>query len=111
MRTTARMLLGGLVGLGMLALLSVPLVAAEDQRININTASAVELAAAKGLGDVKAKAIVEFREKNGPFQSVEDLTRVKGIGPQLLAKLRPQVTAGPEGPAARDESASMERVK
>ena len=64
------------------------------QPVNINTASATELAAINGLGEVKAKAIVAYREQNGPFKSVDDLKEVKGIGEQMLAKLRPQVTLG-----------------
>ncbi|MBI4518685.1 MAG: ComEA family DNA-binding protein [Deltaproteobacteria bacterium] len=67
---------------------------AENKLVNINTASATELAGVKGIGDAKAKAIVEYREKNGPFKSVDDLGSVKGIGDKLLAKLRPQVTVG-----------------
>ncbi len=69
------------------------------QPVNINTASAAELAAINGLGEVKAKAIVAYREQNGPFKSVDDLKEVKGIGEQMLAKLRPQVTLG-TAPAA-----------
>jgi competence protein ComEA len=71
-----------------------PVTAADVALVNINTASATELAATKGIGDAKAKAIVEYREKNGPFKSVDDLGQVKGIGEQVLAKLRPQVTVG-----------------
>ena len=62
--------------------------------VNINTASASELAAINGLGEVKAKAIVAYREQKGPFKSVDELKDVKGIGEQMLAKLRPQVTLG-----------------
>jgi competence protein ComEA len=70
--------------------------------VNINTASVSELAAINGLGEVKAKAIVAYREQNGPFKSVDDLKGVKGIGEQMLAKLRPQVTLGAAaGPPAR----------
>ncbi len=70
--------------------------------VNINTASASELAAINGLGEVKAKAIVAYREQNGPFKSVDQLKEVKGIGEQMLAKLRPQVTLGAaaDAPAA-----------
>src|SRR5689334_606195 len=67
---------------------------ADDKPVNVNTATATELAAIKGVGDVKAKAIVEYRGKNGPFKSVEDLRDVRGIGDGVLAKLRPQVTVG-----------------
>jgi len=71
-----------------------PIGATDVKLVNINTASADELATAKGIGEAKAKAIVEYREKNGPFKSVDDLRQVRGIGDQVLAKLRPQVTVG-----------------
>jgi competence protein ComEA len=66
----------------------------EGKLVNVNTASVAELSELKGIGDAKAKAIVEYREKSGPFKSVDDLQSVKGIGDKLLAKLRPQVTVG-----------------
>jgi len=66
--------------------------AAEGNRVNVNTASAADLAAVKGIGQVKAQAIVEYREKNGPFKSVDDLVQVRGIGEKSLTVLRPQLT-------------------
>ncbi|EEW07212.1 conserved hypothetical protein [Vibrio mimicus VM603] len=49
--------------------------------VNVNTASAEELATLlKGIGLKKAQAIVDYREANGPFISIDDLTKVKGIG-------------------------------
>ena len=73
----------------------VPLAAADERMVNINTASAAELGGLKGIGDVKAKDILEYREKNGPFKSVDDLGKVHGIGGKLLETLRPHVTTGP----------------
>ncbi len=49
--------------------------------VNINTASAQELAQTlNGVGMAKAQAIVEYREMHGPFESVQDLVKVTGIG-------------------------------
>jgi len=57
--------------------------------VNINTADARTLATnIKGIGDKKAEAIVQYRDKHGPFKSADDLTKVKGIGPQLIEKNR-----------------------
>lgn len=48
--------------------------------VNINTANVQQLVQLKGIGMQKAKAIVEYRKKNGKFKSVEDLQNVSGIG-------------------------------
>lgn len=71
-----------------------PLAAAEEAeiRVNINQASAEELADSLiGIGPAKAEAIVAHREANGPFQAVEDITSVRGIGPALLEKNRTRI--------------------
>lgn len=54
--------------------------AAEPVKVNINTASADELSQLKGVGAKYAAKIVEYREKNGPFKSPQDLMNVQGIG-------------------------------
>ena len=64
----------------------------EAAPVNINTASATELAALQGIGPAKAQAIVEHREKNGQFKSVDDLKLVRGIGDKMLDQLRPHLT-------------------
>lgn len=54
---------------------------------NINTANADELSSKlKGVGKAKAAAIIQWRETNGKFTSLEDVDEVKGIGPVLLEK-------------------------
>jgi len=63
--------------------------------VDVNSASAEELEKLPGIGPKTAQAVVEDRERNGPFRSVDDLGRVKGIGPKKLEALRPLVTAGP----------------
>ncbi len=60
--------------------------------LNINSASAEELATLPGIGAKKAMAIIEYRELNGKFSSVEELVNVKGIGPKMLAKLEGYVS-------------------
>ena len=60
--------------------------------ININSASATELEALSGIGEVLAATIVEYRTQSGPFASVDDLLDVSGIGPATLEEIRDQVT-------------------
>lgn len=62
--------------------------------VNLNTASVAELDAVRGIGPGKAKAIVQYREKNGPFKSVDDLGKVKGFGKKSVDKLRGELTVG-----------------
>ena len=68
--------------------LSLPVLAGVD----INTASQADLEAIKGIGPVKAKEIIEHRNKYGLFKSVEELTNVKGIGNGTLKQLGDQVS-------------------
>lgn len=61
--------------------------------ININTASASEIAEAlNGVGEAKAEAIVAYRKKNGAFSSLEDLLSVSGIGEKTLEKNASSIT-------------------
>jgi competence protein ComEA len=62
-----------------------------ESKININLATAEELLQLEGIGPAKAKAIIQYREKNGPFRSIDDLANVSGIGEKTLAKFRDQV--------------------
>ncbi|MCW8827742.1 MAG: helix-hairpin-helix domain-containing protein [Gammaproteobacteria bacterium] len=62
--------------------------------VDINSADASALAGAiNGVGEKRALAIVEYREAHGPFKSVDELTKVKGIGPVLLEKSRDKLVA------------------
>ena len=60
--------------------------------VNINTASARELEALPGIGEVIARRIIDYRNAHGPFQSVDELINVKGIGEKKLAELKPYAT-------------------
>ncbi len=62
--------------------------------ININTATAEELESLPGIGPVIAQRIVEYREANGPFQTVSQLTMVSGIGISTLEELMELITVG-----------------
>jgi competence protein ComEA len=64
-------------------------------RININTATAEELEALPGVGEVIATRIVAYREQNGPFRSVDDLIHVEGIADRAIDDMRELVTTGP----------------
>lgn len=63
-------------------------------RLDINRASAGELIAVPGIGQVTADRIVQWRKEHGPFKRVEDLMKVKGIGERSLDKIRPYVKVG-----------------
>ena len=66
----------------------------EGEVIDLNTADVYELQRLPGIGEKRAQAIVAYREEHGPFQSVEDLTRVSGIGEGVLAGLREYASVG-----------------
>ena len=60
-------------------------------QVNINTANEQELQTLKGISEITAKSIVEYREKNGQFKSVDDLKNVDGFGEKTVNKLRDQI--------------------
>jgi competence protein ComEA len=62
------------------------------ERVNINTASREELIKLKGVGPANADRIIEYREKYGPFQKPEDITKVKGIGEKKWEANRDVIT-------------------
>ena len=80
--------------------LSLPLFAAAGEPVNINTADAAMIAdGLNGIGAAKARAIVEYREKNGPFKSADELVNVKGVGLKTVEKNRELIRTSAATPA------------
>lgn len=65
---------------------------AEEGIININTASLEELQKINGVGEVKAKSIINYREKNGGFKSIDEMKNIEGIGDKTFEKMKDQIT-------------------
>ena len=62
--------------------------------VDLNLADAASLDALPGVGPARARAIIEYRQANGPFRAVQELSRVPGIGPAALARLQGRVQVG-----------------
>ncbi len=109
----SRILLALLVlGLLFMSTLTQAEAASGEARIDLNRATAEELATLPGIGAAKAAAIVEYRASSGAFASLEDLEAVRGIGPALVAKLRPLVTLSSRGgPGGQARTATKSQPK
>ncbi len=64
----------------------------DSSKININTASKEELMTLTGIGESKADNIIKYRQENGSFSAVEDLTNVSGIGESIFNKIKDSIT-------------------
>lgn len=62
--------------------------------VNINTASKSELMSLNGIGEVKAQAIIDYREANGQFSVIEEIMQVSGIGEKTFEKIKNRITVG-----------------
>lgn len=69
---------------------------AESGKININTATAEDLDSIPGIGPAKAEMIIIYRDKHGPFKSLDDLDDVPGVGPKMLETISQFVEFGTE---------------
>ncbi|MCG8377854.1 MAG: ComEA family DNA-binding protein [Proteobacteria bacterium] len=77
----------------LIILLSLPLIGFSAETININTADKETLISTiKGVGEKKAEAIIAYREKNGDFKSVDELSNIKGIDIGIIEKNRDNLT-------------------
>ncbi len=74
-------------------------VASQPQSVDLNSASAEQLAATLvGVGAAKAQAIIRYRDEVGPFRSVEELEEVKGIGPSIVKRNMSRISvSNPKG--------------
>ena len=80
---------------------------AESPRVNVNTADAAAIASTlTGVGVKKAEAIVAYREANGRFDAPADLTKVKGIGPSIVAKNAGKIVVSEAGDSRSSASPS-----
>ena len=75
----------------------------------MNRASAAELVVVPGIGERLAQAIVELREKKGPFTKLEDLLEVRGIGEKSLASLSEHLMVAKQSPQAAAAPAATAR--
>ena len=80
-------------------------------QVDINSADAKTLAQAlNGVGLVKAEAIVAYRNAHGPFESVDDLAKVKGIGPRVIEENREALVVGKPTPTQAPRGGSPQSM-
>ncbi len=72
-----------------------PAGAANGSPVDLNTGTESELMTLPGIGEKRATQIIDFRERNGPITSVDDLLQIPGIGPGTVDLIRPHVAVGP----------------
>jgi len=76
---------------------------AADSQVDLNTSTVKELQQLPGIGKGLAKRIVDYRTANGPFKTVEDLIRVKGVGKKPFARMQDRLTVGSSPQVAASE--------
>ena len=80
----------------------------QDRKIDLNEATLEDLEDLPGIGTSTAKRILEFREKNGPFERIEDLMNVRGIGEKKFLKLKDRITVGAAGSSSARSPSSRQ---
>jgi competence ComEA-like helix-hairpin-helix protein len=74
-----------------------------DMRIDPNTATAAELTVLPGIGPTLAERIIEDREAHGPFRSIDDLQRVRGVGPKTVERVREFLVIVEDAPGSSED--------
>ncbi|MEJ6951117.1 helix-hairpin-helix domain-containing protein [Natronospora cellulosivora (SeqCode)] len=69
-----------------------PAIHASSNKININTATAMELQKLNGIGESRANSIIKYRNENGSFRSIEEIKNISGIGDRILDNIREEIT-------------------
>ena len=94
----AAAILAGLLAVGTVGAAPAPQKAGEAGKtgavVDLNVATEAQLQDVPGIGPSLAKKIVEFRKENGPFKTVDDLMKIRGIGEKSIERLRPYLTVG-----------------
>jgi competence protein ComEA len=75
--------------------------AASTEVINLNTATAAQIATLPGIGPKTADLIVQYRQKNGPYKKIEEIMNVRGVGEKSFLKLKGRLTVAPARTAAQ----------
>ena len=76
-----------------------PAVVVSTDIINLNTATAVQLASLPGIGPRTADLIVQYRQKNGGFKKIEEIMNIRGVGEKSFLKLKSRIVVTPARPA------------
>jgi competence protein ComEA len=79
-----------------------PAVAASTEIVNLNTATAPQIAALPGIGAKTAELVVQYRQKNGPFKKIEEIMNVRGVGEKSFLRIKDRLTvAAPKSESAK----------
>ena len=76
-----------------------PTAVASTDVINLNTATAAQIATLPGIGPKTADLIIQYRQKNGSFKKIEEIMNVRGVGEKSFLKLKSRLTVAPSAPS------------
>ena len=78
----------------LIGMLGVPVFLMAAEKINLNTATLEELMSLERIGPKHAQAIIDYRQTNGPFETIDDIMKVKGIGPKTFEANKDKLAVG-----------------